>query len=62
MTIIDGCSSRTRKSEDEGEGRFRPWPKVADQLLAASTDQAAEYERDDDRVIELPRDRDEVGD
>jgi hypothetical protein len=48
------------ESEDQRERLFWARPEFADQLLAAGAHEASEHERDDDRVVELPRDGDEV--
>jgi hypothetical protein len=47
--------------DDQPERLLRPRPKLADQTLAAGAEEAAEDDSDDDRIVELPRDRDEVG-
>jgi len=52
--------ARPGEPEDQCERLLRPRPQLADQLLAARADEAPEDERDDDRVVELPGDRDEV--
>src|SRR5205085_4429595 len=49
-----------REPQDERERSFRAWPQLADDRLTAAAEEAPQHERDDDDVVELPRDRDEV--
>jgi len=39
---------------------FRAGPEFSQHRFAARSDEAAEHERDDDRIVELPGDRNEV--
>ena len=50
-----------REAEDHRERLFWPRPEFAYQRFAGCLDETAQDERDDDRVVQLPRDRDEVG-
>ena len=60
-TVISS-GSPDGEPEDQLRRLAWPWPQLADQLLAARADEAAEDERDDDdRIVELPGDWNEVG-
>ena len=50
------------QSEDQSKRLFRAWPEFADHRFAARSDEVAEDERDDDRIVELSGHRDEVRD
>ena len=54
--------SGSRDSQNQGKGLFRAWPMFADHRFAARSDEMAQNERHDDRVVELPGDGDEVWD
>src|SRR5581483_2421675 len=56
-----GSAPRACQPQDQCEGPFRSRPELADERLAAGAEDVAKHERDDDRVVELPGDRDEVG-
>jgi hypothetical protein len=49
------------ESEDQRERLLGSRPEFADQVFAPGPDEAAEDERDDDRVVQLTGDGDEVG-
>ena len=46
---------------DNGKSRWRAGPVLADQVSAAAAQDKPESQGNQDRVIELARDRDEVG-
>src|SRR4051794_527433 len=46
--------------EDHRERPFGAWPELADRRLAARADEVAEDESHENRIVELPRDGDEV--
>jgi hypothetical protein len=50
-----------RESKDESERFLGAGPVLADEWFAAAAKEAAENEGDDDGIVELARDRDEVG-
>jgi hypothetical protein len=50
------------EAQDEREGALRARPVFADQWFAAAPEEAAQDECDDDDIVELARDRDEIGD
>jgi hypothetical protein len=52
--LPDALSSPLRDAEDQHERPLRACPELADQRLAARTNEVAEDERDDDRVVEQP--------
>src|SRR5581483_6026984 len=54
-------SSAICEAEDQRKRSFGARPQFADQRFPTGTDEMTEHERDDDRVIELPGDRNEVG-
>jgi len=48
-------------TEQKRERQLGAGPALSNQLAAARAEQAAQHQGEDDRVVELPRDRDEVG-
>jgi len=55
-------ASGSGESQDQNKRLFRPRPEFADHRFVASSDEVAKDEREDDRVVELPGDRNEVWD
>src|SRR4029450_4166522 len=50
------------ESQDQSKGPFRARPERAHNAAGGRSDEVAEDERDDDRIVELPGDWDEVRD
>src|SRR5438034_7806719 len=55
-------ASGSGEPQDQSKGPFRARPDLTDHRFAARSDEVAEDERDDDRIVELPGHWDEVRD
>lgn len=53
-------SAPLRNPKQESQRLLGSWPQLPEERFAAAYDEVPKNNRDDDRVVELPRDRDEV--